>query len=76
MAANEPLGLLDEVENILPDEWREQIVAFPLTAMALGLGVGVWIGMTKSDEILSEGKTLLSGVVMSNVQQIFESFRQ
>ncbi len=76
MPANAPATLFDEVENLLPGEWRDQIVAFPLTAMALGLGVGVWLGMTKSDEIIQEGKTLLTGVAMSNVQQILDSFNQ
>ncbi|HEX8254952.1 MAG TPA: hypothetical protein VF846_17540 [Thermoanaerobaculia bacterium] len=68
---NGPGALLDEVENLLPEEWRQQISAFPLTAVAIGLGLGVWLGMTKSDEIIEGGKAIVS----ANVAQMVESLK-
>ena len=47
MIENGPGAILDEIENLLPEEWRDHIRAFPHAAVALGVGVGVWLGMKK-----------------------------
>ncbi len=67
VAEEGPGALFDEVENLLPEEWREHIRTFPVTAVILGVGVGVWLGMKKSAEILAAGSTMLSAAAMANV---------
>jgi hypothetical protein len=67
IAEDGPGALFDEVENLLPEEWREHIRNFPLTAVLLGVGVGVWLGMKKSDEIISAGSSMVSAAAMANL---------
>ena len=71
-----PEAVLDEIENLLPEAWREQIKAFPVAAVILGLGVGVWLGMKKSDEIIAAGGSLVSAAAMANVSQVMDRFKQ
>jgi hypothetical protein len=59
----------------LPEEWREQIRAFPITAVAIGLGVGIWLGLKKSDEVLAAGTSLVSSAAMANVTQVMEKMK-
>jgi hypothetical protein len=70
-----PGVLLDEVENLLPEEWREQIRAFPIAAVALGLGVGIWLGLKKSSEVISAGSSLVTAAAMTNVNQFMDRFK-
>lgn len=72
MAEGGPEALLEEIENLLPDAWRDQIKSFPIAAMALGIGVGVWLGMKKSDEIIAAGTSMISAAAMSNVSQVMD----
>lgn len=67
VAEEGPGALFDEIENLLPEEWREHIRSFPVTAVLLGMGVGVWLGMKKSDEIIAAGSSMLSAAAMANV---------
>jgi hypothetical protein len=76
MVEEGPDALLDEIENLLPEAWRDQIKAFPLGAVLLGVGVGVWLGMKKSDEIIAAGGSLVSAAAMSNVSQVMDRFKQ
>ena len=71
----EPEALLDEIENLLPEAWRDQIRAFPIAAVAIGLGVGVWLGMKKSDEIIAAGGSLISAAAMANVSEVMERMK-
>lgn len=75
LADEGPEALLDEIENLIPEEWREQIGNFPLTAVALGVGIGIWLGMKKSDEVISAGTALLSSAAMANVAQVMEKMK-
>lgn len=75
MVENGPDAILDEIENLLPDEWRDQIRAFPLAAVALGVGIGVWLGMKKSDEIIAAGTSLVSAAAMANVSQVMDKMK-
>lgn len=70
-----PEALFDEIENLLPEAWREQIRAFPIAAVCLGLGVGFWLGLKKSDEIIAAGSSLVSAAAMANVSQIMDKFK-
>ena len=45
IAENGPGAIFDEIENLLPEAWREQIKSFPIAAVLLGFGVGVFLGM-------------------------------
>lgn len=70
-----PEALFDELENLLPEAWREQIRTFPLAAVVLGVGVGVWLGMKKSDEIVAAGGALVSSAAMANISQVMEKMK-
>lgn len=71
IAENGPEALLEEIENLLPESWREQIATFPIAAVLLGFGVGVFLGMRKGDEVIAAGTSLITSAAMSNVNQIF-----
>jgi hypothetical protein len=75
IAEEGPGALLDEIEELLPESWREQIEAYPLAAIALGVGVGIWLGMKKSEEIIAAGTALVSSVAMSNVSQMMDKVK-
>lgn len=75
MLEDGPEALLDEIENLLPEAWRDQIRAFPIAAVLLGAGVGIWLGMKKSDEILAAGGALISSAAMANVSQVMEKMK-
>lgn len=70
-----PGALFEEVENLLPEEWKEHIRAFPVTAVLLGAGIGFWLGMKKGDEILAAGGTLVTTAAMANVAQVMERMK-
>jgi len=70
IAENGPEALFEEIENLLPESWREQIATFPLAAVLLGFGVGIFLGMRKGDEIIAAGTSLVTSAAMSNVNQI------
>src|SRR5512138_1159785 len=71
MAEGGPQALFDELENLLPEEWRDHIRTFPLTAVLVGIGVGVYLGMKRSDELISAGTSMVSAAALANVRQVF-----
>ncbi|HEX9160809.1 MAG TPA: hypothetical protein VF980_03805 [Thermoanaerobaculia bacterium] len=75
MAEGGPRALFDELENLLPEEWRDQIRAFPIAAMLLGLGVGVWLGMKKSEELIAAGTSMISAATLANVAKVMDRGR-
>ncbi len=75
MAEGGPQALFDELENLLPEEWREHIRTFPIVAIALGVGVGVYLGMKKSEELIAAGSTLISAAAMANIGKIMDRGR-
>jgi hypothetical protein len=72
MAEGGPQALFDELENLLPEEWREHIRTFPIVAIALGVGVGVYLGMKKSEELIAAGSSLISAAAMANVGKMMD----
>jgi hypothetical protein len=76
MAEGGPQALFDELENILPEEWREQIRTFPIIAITLGVGIGVYLGMKKSEELIAAGSTLISAAAVANVGKFMERDRE
>ncbi|HSP33782.1 MAG TPA: hypothetical protein VLU46_05640 [Thermoanaerobaculia bacterium] len=75
MAEGGPAALFDEIENLLPEEWREHIRTFPVTAVLLGLGVGIYLGMKKSEALIAAGTSMISAAAMANVGKIIERGR-
>jgi len=71
MAENGPEALFDEIENLLPEQWREQISTFPIAAVLLGFGVGIFLGMRKGDEVIAAGTSLITSAAMANLNQVF-----
>lgn len=72
IAENGPDALFEEIENMLPESWREQISQFPIAAVLLGLGVGIWLGMKKGDEIIAAGSSMVTAAAVSNVTNFME----
>jgi hypothetical protein len=73
-AENGPSALFDEIENLLPESWREHIAQFPIAAVLLGFGVGVWLGARKGDEIVAAGTAFVTSAAMSNINQVIDRF--
>ena len=72
LAENGPEAFFDEIENLLPETWREHITNFPIAAVLLGLGVGIFLGMRKGDEIIAAGTSMITAAAVSNVTNIME----
>ena len=74
LAESGPEALFQEIENLLPESWREHISQFPIAAVLLGFGVGVWLGMKKGDEVIAAGTSMVTAAAMSNVSAAMERF--
>lgn len=70
LLADGPEALFEEIEDLVPERWREQIAAFPLTAVALGLGIGIFLGMKKGDELLAAGSAMVSAAATANLNKV------
>ncbi|HVT04160.1 MAG TPA: hypothetical protein VHL58_12400 [Thermoanaerobaculia bacterium] len=68
--AEGPEALLADLEELLPESWREQIQEFPIVAMVLGVGIGVFLGMRKGDELLAAGASLVTSAVAANFNSV------
>jgi hypothetical protein len=66
-----PEAIFEEIENLLPEQWREQIKNFPIAAVVLGFGIGIFLGMKKGDELIAAGTAFVTSAAMSNVNDIF-----
>lgn len=73
LAEGGPEALFNELENLLPEAWREHIATFPITAIVLGVGVGVWLGMKKGDELLAAGTSMVTSAAMSNISSVMDA---
>lgn len=60
LIAQGPDAFLNEVEEMIPVTIREQIRSFPVVAVSLGIGVGIFLGLRKGDEVLAAGAALVS----------------
>ena len=72
IAENGPEAFFEEIENLLPESWREQITNFPVAAMFVGVGIGVFLGMKKSGEVIAAGTSLVTAAAMSNFAHVME----
>lgn len=69
LASGGPEAFFDEVEKLLPEKWREHITHYPLTAIALGVGIGVFLGMKKGDQIIAAGSAAVAAAATANLNQ-------
>jgi hypothetical protein len=68
-----PEALFAEIENLLPESWREHIRKFPITAVVLGVGIGVWLGLKKGDEVIAAGTSMVTAAAMQNVANVMQA---
>ncbi len=73
LAEGGPEALFEEIENLLPESWREHIAAYPLAAVIVGVGVGVWLGMSKGDEVIAAGTSMVTSAALANVASVMET---
>jgi hypothetical protein len=71
--ADGPDALFGEIENLLPESWKEHIRAYPIVAIVLGAAAGVWLGMRKGDEIIAAGTSMVTAAAMQNVTNLMQS---
>ncbi len=57
---------------MLPEAWREQISNYPITALLVGLGVGLFLGMRKGDEVIAAGTSMVTAAAMSNLTSVLD----
>ena len=72
VAESGPEGLFEEIENLLPEGWREHIQQFPISALLIGFGVGMFLGMKKGDELLAAGSSMVSAAALANVNRVMQ----
>jgi hypothetical protein len=67
LAEGGPQALFEEIENLVPEGVREQVQNFPILAVLAGVGVGVFLGMRKGDEVLAAGASLVSAAASASL---------
>lgn len=72
LVSSGPDALFEQVEELLPESWRAHIQAFPLAAVAVGVGVGVFLGMKKGEELLAAGSSLIAAAATANLNQFLQ----
>lgn len=59
--------ILEQVEEMVPPIVRTQVTRYPFTFLLLGIGVGIFLGAKKGDELLSAGTSMLTAAVAANL---------
>ncbi len=68
-----PQALLDEIENLLPEAWREQVVRFPIAAILLGAGIGFLVGYKKGDDAIAAGSSMVAALATTSINSMLAS---
>ena len=76
LAAEGPDALLGQVEELIPESWKEQIRTFPLAAIAIGIGVGLFLGMKKGDEVIAAGSSLVAAAATANLNAVLSQTKR
>ncbi|MCA1732421.1 MAG: hypothetical protein LC732_02320 [Acidobacteria bacterium] len=76
LASEGPDAIFEQVEEMLPESWREQIRLHPLVAVALGVGVGIFLGMKKGDEVITAGSSLIAAAATANLNAALSKTRE
>jgi hypothetical protein len=58
--------IFEQIEELVPPVVRTQVAKHPLTFVLLGLGVGLFLGAKKGDELLAAGATMLTTAVAAS----------
>lgn len=59
--------ILEQVEQLVPPFVRDQVVKRPFTFVLIGLGVGLFLGAKKGDELLSAGAAMVTAALTANL---------
>ena len=59
-----------------PSRGASTSASFPIAAVLLGFGVGMWLGMSKGDEVIAAGTSMVTAAAMSNVTQAMDALRR
>jgi hypothetical protein len=70
LANGGPEALFEEIENLLPESWRQHITAYPITALAIGVGLGLFLGMKKGEQIVAAGSSMVAAAAAANLNKI------
>jgi len=65
-----PEKLFEQIEEMLPEQWREHIATFPVTALVAGFAVGIFLGARKGDQLIAAGSALVTAAVAANVNSV------
>jgi hypothetical protein len=58
---------LEQIEQIVPPIVRENVARRPFTFILIGVGVGLFLGAKKGDELLSAGAAMVTAAVTANL---------
>lgn len=75
LAAEGPEALLEQVEQLVPDPVKAQVREFPLLAVAIGVGAGVFLGMKKSNEVIAAASSLIAAAATANLNTVLSGMR-
>lgn len=75
LAEEGPRALLEQAEQLVPDPVKVQVREYPLLALALGMGVGVFLGMKKSDEVIAAASSLIAAAATANLNTVLSGLR-
>ena len=70
LAGDGPQALFDQLEELLPEGWRDQLATVPIAAILLGFGVGVVLGMKKGDELVAAGSSMIAAAATANLSSV------
>ena len=65
-----PDQLFEQIEELLPEQWRNQVSNFPIAALLIGFGVGVFLGARKGDELIAAGSSMVTAAVAANLSGV------
>lgn len=65
-----PKAVLDEVEAMVPESWRQHISDWPIVSVAIGVAAGVFLGIRKGDEVISAASTMATAAASAHLSQV------
>jgi hypothetical protein len=68
-----PEALFNDIENLVPEPWRQQVVRFPISAVAVGVVVGFFLGYKKGQELVTAGSSFIAAAAAANINQFVAS---